>query len=60
MRYFKELVKNSESVNTILDKVKKKSITLLYGAKEVQFNNAIFKEYLEQKIKKLFFCSNFK
>jgi uncharacterized protein YeaO (DUF488 family) len=52
-RYFKELEKNSKSVNIILDKVNEESITLLYGAKEPQFNNAIaLKEYLEQKIKK--------
>ena len=52
-RYFKELEKNSESVNKILDKVKEGSITLLYGAKEEKFNNAVaLKEYFEEKIKK--------
>ena len=52
-RYFKELEKNSKSVNMILDKVKEEPITLLYGAKEGQFNNAMaLKEYLEQRIKK--------
>ena len=52
-RYFKELEKNSESVNTILDKVKEEPITLLYGAKEGKFNNAMaLKEYLEERIKK--------
>ena len=52
-RYFKELEKNSESVNTILDKIKEGSVTLLYGTKEEKFNNAIaLKEYLEEKIKK--------
>ena len=52
-RYFKELEKNSESVNKILDKVKGGSITLLYGAKEEKFNNAVaLKEYLEEKTKK--------
>ena len=51
-RYFKELEKNSKSVKIILDKVKEESITLLYGAKETQFNNAMaLKEYLEEKIK---------
>jgi uncharacterized protein YeaO (DUF488 family) len=51
-RYFKELEKNSESVNTILDKVKEGSVTLLYGTKEEKFNNAIaLKKYLEEKIK---------
>jgi uncharacterized protein YeaO (DUF488 family) len=52
-RYFKELEKNSESVNTILDKIKEGSVTLLYGTKEEKFNNAIaLKEYLEERIKK--------
>lgn len=51
-RYFKELEKNSESVDTILNKVKKEPITLLYAAKEERFNNAMaLKEYLEEKIK---------
>src|ERR671927_1642116 len=51
-RYFKELEKNIESVNPILDKLNEGSITLLYGAKEEKFNNAIaLKEYLEEKIK---------
>ena len=52
-RYFKELEKNSESINSILDKVKEGSVTLLYGTKEEKFNNAIaLKEYLEERIKK--------
>lgn len=51
-RYFKELDKNSDSVNVILNKTKEGSITLLYGAKEERFNNAVaLKEYLEKKIK---------
>jgi uncharacterized protein YeaO (DUF488 family) len=50
-RYFKELEKNSESVNTILDKISEGPITLLYGSKEEKYNNAIaLKEYLEEKI----------
>ena len=52
-RYFKELDKNVDSVNEILDKVNDGSITLLYGSKEEKFNNAVaLKEYLEEKIKK--------
>jgi uncharacterized protein YeaO (DUF488 family) len=51
-RYFKELEKNSESVNTILDKINEGPITLLYGSKEEKYNNAIaLKEYLEEKIR---------
>lgn len=54
-RYFKELDNNnSDSVNVILDKARDvESITLLYGAKDEKFNNAVaLKEYLEKKIKK--------
>ena len=52
-RYFKELERNSASVNKIIDKVKEESIPLLYGAKEEKFNNAMaLKKYLEEKIKK--------
>lgn len=51
-KYFKELEKKNEAVNTIIKKVKEEdSITLLYGAKEERFNNAsALKEYLEKKI----------
>ena len=53
-RYFKELEKNYESVNIILNKATEGSIILLYGTKDEKFNNAIvLKEYLEQKIKKM-------
>ena len=52
-RYFKELDKNSALVKTILNKTNEGSITLLYGAKEEKFNNAVaLKEYLEEKTKK--------
>lgn len=51
-RYFKELEKNAEFVSTIIDRAKEGPITLLYGAKEEKFNNAMaLKEYLEGKIK---------
>ena len=53
-KYFKELEKNDESVNMILGKASEGSITLLYGAKNEKYNNAIaLKEYLEQKIKNM-------
>ena len=55
-RYFKELDKknDSDTVDRIIKMVKvQDSITLLYGAKEERFNNAVaLKEYLEQKTKK--------
>ena len=53
-RYFKELEEySSESVNKILYKAhEEKLITLLYGAKDEKFNNAVaLKEYLENGIK---------
>lgn len=52
-KYFKELDKNDDAVNTIIEKAKEQdSVTLLYGTKEDRFNNAIaLKEYLENKSK---------
>jgi uncharacterized protein YeaO (DUF488 family) len=50
-KYFKELDKNNDAVNTIIEKAKEQgSVTLLYGTKEDRFNNAVaLKEYLENK-----------
>jgi uncharacterized protein YeaO (DUF488 family) len=52
-KYFKELDKNKDTINTIIKITKEQnSITLLYGSKEERFNNAVaLKEYLEEKIK---------
>jgi uncharacterized protein YeaO (DUF488 family) len=51
LRYFKELDKNNVLVNTIINKAKEESITLLYAAKEKKFNNAVaLKEYLVYKM----------
>jgi uncharacterized protein YeaO (DUF488 family) len=52
-RYFKELDKNSDLVNLMINKANELDITLLYGTKEKKFNNAVaLKEYLEEKAKK--------
>jgi uncharacterized protein YeaO (DUF488 family) len=55
-KYFKELdiKSNSEMVDEIIKMAKEhSSITLLYGAKEERYNNAVaLKEYLEKKTKK--------
>jgi uncharacterized protein YeaO (DUF488 family) len=52
-RYFKELHKNIELVNIMVNKADERAITLLYGTKEERFNNAVaLKEYLEEKVKK--------
>jgi uncharacterized protein YeaO (DUF488 family) len=52
-KYFRELDKKNNPVNTIIEKAKNlDSVTLLYGTKEGRFNNAIaLKEYLEKRIK---------
>jgi uncharacterized protein YeaO (DUF488 family) len=53
-RYFKELDKKRDSVNTVIEKAKEQhSVTLLYATKEEKFNNAVaLKEFLEEKIQK--------
>ena len=54
-KYFKELDKKSniDTVDTLIKMARAhSSITLLYGTKEVRFNNAVaLKEYLEEKLK---------
>jgi uncharacterized protein YeaO (DUF488 family) len=52
-KYFNELDKNNDAVNTIIRRTQEQdSITLLYSAKEKRFNNAVaLKEYLEEKMK---------
>ena len=53
-RYFKELDKKRDAINTVIEKVSEQhSVTLLYAAKEEKFNNAVaLKEFLEEKIQK--------
>ena len=53
-KYFKELDKNNDVVNTIIKTAQEQnSITLLYPTKEKRFNNAVaLKEYLEEKFEK--------
>lgn len=47
-RYHKELSLKQALIQTLLDAIKKHDVTLLYGAKDEKFNNAIaLKEYLE-------------
>lgn len=46
-RYFKELDGKAEPVRTLRGQAAKGTVTLLYGAKEERFNNAVaLKEYL--------------
>jgi uncharacterized protein YeaO (DUF488 family) len=53
-RYFKELDKKRDAVNTVIEKAKEQhSVTLLYATKEEKFNNVVaLKEFLEEKIRK--------
>jgi len=49
-RYFAELGKNPEQAKNILSQSKGKTVTLLFGAKEEQHNNAVaLREYLEKQ-----------
>ncbi len=51
-RYFKELDKKGEQIDLIIERARGGLVTLLFGAKEEKFNNAIaLKEYLETRIK---------
>jgi len=51
-RYFKELDNKMESVDLILNKAKREVVTLLYGAKDERYNNAVaLKEYITQRDK---------
>jgi uncharacterized protein YeaO (DUF488 family) len=49
-KYFKELDEKKELVNLILEKVTQGNLTLLFGAKEKRYNNAVaLKEYMKRK-----------
>lgn len=49
-RYFKELHNNPELINLIIGKSKISTITLLYSAKNEQYNNAVaLQEYLNKQ-----------
>lgn len=48
-RYFKELRHNGENVSQLLKLARKGKVTLVYGARDQQFNNAVaLKRYLEK------------
>jgi uncharacterized protein YeaO (DUF488 family) len=49
--YHKELDDKKELVELIIEKASKEVVTMLYGAKDERFNNAVaLKEYIEYKI----------
>ena len=51
-RYFKELHDKEDDIETIMTKRPGKTVTLLYGAKDEEHNNAVvLKEFIERKIR---------
>lgn len=47
-RYFEELDRSPEAVNTVIEKARGGDVVLLFGAREERFNNAVaLKEYVE-------------
>jgi uncharacterized protein YeaO (DUF488 family) len=50
-RYHKELSENSEVVAALLKKLKGGNVTIVYGAKDEEHNDAVvLKEYLEEEV----------
>jgi uncharacterized protein YeaO (DUF488 family) len=49
-RYNSELKKNNEPVSTLIEQIKKGKVTLVYGAKDEEHNDAVvLKKYLEKE-----------
>jgi uncharacterized protein YeaO (DUF488 family) len=49
-RYFRELEAQKEVLAPLLEEAEKRTVTLLYGAKEERFNNAAaLREFLEEE-----------
>ena len=50
-RYHKELTKNKEIISKLEEQFKNGNVTLVYGAKDEEHNDAVvLKEYLEKKV----------
>lgn len=50
-RYYQELEGREQEVNALVDKARAGTVTLLFGAKDDKFNNAVaLKYYLEKKM----------
>jgi len=50
-RFFKELQKNQETVDGVIVRAKKGTVTLLFGSREERHNNAVaLKEYIEARM----------
>jgi uncharacterized protein YeaO (DUF488 family) len=53
-RYFRELRDNVAAVEPVLHAARRRTVTLLYSAKETRFNNAVaLKEFIERRAAKL-------
>jgi uncharacterized protein YeaO (DUF488 family) len=51
--YFRELEEKKDRLDIIVEKLKDGPVTLLYGAKNTEFNNAVaLKEYIQKQMKK--------
>ncbi len=49
-RYIAEIKNNTESLNQLVEQIKKGKVTLIYGAKDEEHNDAVvLKLYLEKK-----------
>ena len=52
-RYFRELDQRTSAVHVILAKLRAGTVTLVFGAKDMHYNNAVaLKEYLERHAEK--------
>ena len=52
-QFFRELDEHSESIECLLARSRTGTVTLLFGAKDARYNNAVaLKEYLEQHSRK--------
>ena len=50
-RYFRELERNSDAWQQLLAKARLGRVTLVYGARDIEHNNAVaLKEFLERKL----------
>lgn len=50
-RYHRELTENNESASKLVEQLKKGRVTLVYGAKDEEHNDAVvLKEYLAKKV----------
>jgi uncharacterized protein YeaO (DUF488 family) len=52
-RYFEELANKEEAVTPIVSKAARETVTLLFGAKDEQYNNAVaLKEFIDKRMQR--------